>query len=54
MFYFDVNFYVKNSDENNYWNAKYLRTQFYLALQKVFKKYGYQNPEDESIKKYAN
>lgn len=47
-FDFDVNLYVENPDENNYWKAKYLRTQFYLAIQKVFKKYGYQDPEDRT------
>ena len=25
-----------------------MRTQFYLAIQKVFKKYGYQDPEDRT------
>lgn len=47
-FDFDVNLYVENPDENNFWKAKYMRAQFYLAIQKVFKKYGYEDPEDRT------
>lgn len=47
-FDFDVNFYVKRPNENQEWRAKYLRSQFYLAIQKVFKKYGYEDPEDRT------
>ena len=47
-FDFDVNFYVKRPDESHEWRAKYLRSQFYLAIQKVFKKYGYEDPEDRT------
>lgn len=47
-FDFDVNFYVKNPNDNEYWKAKFLRNQFYLAIQKVFKKYGYEDPEDRT------
>lgn len=37
-FDFDVNLYVKRPNNDEYWKAKFLRTQFYLAIQKVFKK----------------
>lgn len=47
-FDFDINFYIKRPDEDHEWKAKYLREQFYLAIQKVFKKYGYADPEDRT------
>lgn len=47
-FDFDVNLYVSRPDDSHEWRAKYLRNQFYLAIQKVFKKYGYEDPEDRT------
>ena len=47
-FDFDVNFYVKRPNDSEYWKAKYLRTEFYLAIQKVFKNLGYEDPEDRT------
>ena len=47
-FDFDVNFYVHRPSKNESWKAKYLRIQFYKAIQAVFKKLGYEDPEDRT------